>query len=207
MKQLFQTATKQSYKSNREIDLGASIGYVSSGYVSLVANIDGQEVVLQLFGPGEVINAPTNLIQLGNMTEATLNAHGPVTLHCLLRDEFNQQLSKKRDYQAKYIAHLQQQHSWLLAQQAALGYKDIHRRLVARILYLAERFGKGKDKHITLGLVMTHRQLATSVSSTRETVNKLMKQLESSKLIAIKNRAIHIHSIKDLAKELDRPGS
>lgn len=103
-----------------------------------------------------------------------------------------------------YVEQLQAQNRLLAVRLAGMSYKDVHRRLVARLLYLANQYGRTSDDQTVISLPITHRQLAQSVSSTRETVNKLIRHLSSQGVVSMKSRTIRILSPSTLRQQLTR---
>ncbi len=199
MKQLFKSSIRLPVKNNQDLILESRVYYVASGFITLQSNRTAQDIPLVFFKRGDIINAQT--LSSANLT---LRAYGSASVLYISSSEFKQLLAESPSIYPKYVDYLQQQNEWLISQSETMGYKDVYRRLVARLLFLAEHYGKPKEDDVTVMLPMTHRQLANSVSSTRETVNKLIKQLEAHKLLVMKNKAIHIYSTKRLAAELSR---
>jgi CRP/FNR family transcriptional regulator len=204
MKHLFAAAEKLQLKNKTVLRLEGSVCYVSSGYVALEADLDGSQFTLQLFKKGEVID--DFFLQTRNSLlpglSLSLRAQSNLTLLCMPQDKFQAAVFSSLQSGAKYVAYLQQQNLRLSARLAAMSYKDVYRRLVARLLFLAEWFGSSSRDRATIGLPLTHRQLALSVSSTRETVNKLMRRLTDKKLISTENRCITVNSVQRLKSEL-----
>lgn len=199
MKQLFKSSTKMPIKNNQELILGDRIYYVTNGYIALQNNRTAQGMSLFFYTRRDIINAKT----LGK-TNLSLRAYGPASVMYITGSEFKKLLAESPDWYPKFVDYLQHQNEILISQTQTVGFKEVYRRLVARLLFLAEHYGKPNQDEVIVALPMTHRQLAHSVSSTRETVNKLIKQLEARKLLVMKNKAIHIYSTKRLAAELSR---
>lgn len=66
--------------------------------------------------------------------------------------------------------------------QAITGY-DMNGRIISFIVHLAEKHGKVMNSHVHIELPMTNQELADTVGTTRETVNRLLNQLKKEHII------------------------
>ncbi|MBA4493510.1 Crp/Fnr family transcriptional regulator [Paenactinomyces guangxiensis] len=71
--------------------------------------------------------------------------------------------------------------------QQFTGY-DANSRILSFLLYLADKHGKVKGPRIHIELPMTNQELANTVGTSRETVNRLLNQLKKEQIIE-KNRS------------------
>lgn len=65
---------------------------------------------------------------------------------------------------------------------------DVHERVLNFLLKLADKLGERKGDHIHIELPLTNQELASSIGTTRETVNRFMNQLKKQNLL-IANRS------------------
>ncbi len=75
-------------------------------------------------------------------------------------------------------------------------------RLVARLLFLAKRFGKKEGSGIVIDVPITHLDIANSINMTRETASREMEILERKKIIKYRGRLIVIKDTDKLKGEL-----
>jgi CRP/FNR family transcriptional regulator len=204
MKHLFANAEKLQLKNRTVIRPEGSICYVSSGFVALDADFQDSQLTLRLFKKGEIVDDffVQGKTGLPAGITLTLRTHTNVILLCMPKHDFQKAIFDSPQAGAKYVTYLQQQNLRLTSRLVALSYKDVYRRLVARLLFLAEWFGTAGHDSATIGFPLTHRQLALSVSSTRETVNKLMRRMSNQGLVISENRLITVPSLKKLRAEL-----
>lgn len=205
MRPLFQLADKQSLKNNQQLPTKGQVYYVASGLVASYATVNNNELVLCIFKTGDVIHEAavsrqSKLLPL----RINLRAYGPARVLRLSTSQFEQQIQSSTDWRQRFESQQHAQFNSLLSRLVALGYKDVYRRLVAHLLFLADRFGSISGNGMVIAAPMTHRQLAAAISSTRETVNKLIKQLEAKELLSMKNKTIRITSPSGLANELEQ---
>lgn len=83
-----------------------------------------------------------------------------------------------------------------------LQFAGSYNRLIARLLFLAERFGKCSGSKVEINLPTTHLDIANTISLTRETVSRDMEILLKKRLISQKSHFVTINNILRLKKEL-----
>jgi CRP/FNR family transcriptional regulator len=77
---------------------------------------------------------------------------------------------------------------------------EVLRRLLERLIYIALRFGTRQDDTIVIDIPMSHVDLATSINTTRETVNRHMKTLERMGVISLHRQMIRINSLDEIKR-------
>lgn len=84
-----------------------------------------------------------------------------------------------------------------------LSGQDVKHRLLSFLLLLAEQHGNTKANKITINMPMTHQEFANSVGTTRETVNRLLNQLNKEQLLEVDRNRIVILDIEALKEQRD----
>lgn len=87
----------------------------------------------------------------------------------------------------------------------SLLQREVASRLAAQFLSLAERFGEEDEGtgSVTIGLRLTHQQLASMIASTREAVSKAMTDLRREGLIDIRGRRIVLLDVPALSERAE----
>ncbi|MDP2632733.1 MAG: Crp/Fnr family transcriptional regulator [Candidatus Curtissbacteria bacterium] len=75
-------------------------------------------------------------------------------------------------------------------------------RVIARLLFLAERFGLKTKDGILIEVPVTHKDIADSVALNRESVSRQIEDLLKRQIIEVKNHKFLIPKIRKLQKEL-----
>ncbi len=76
-------------------------------------------------------------------------------------------------------------------------------RLIARLLFLAKRFGKKEGKETILNIPIAHKDIANSINMTRETASRELEKLAKKGLVrSNKEHLLIITDIQELQKEL-----
>lgn len=81
-----------------------------------------------------------------------------------------------------------------------LSFNEARDHVTSLLLYLADRFGKTEDQKITINLPLTHQDLASWTSLTRETTSRQLEKLVKESVISFNHKYITILDIKRLEK-------
>lgn len=137
---------------------------IKAGVVALTAlHADGAEVLLGLFGPGDVLpghSANECAIELTAHTEAEVRRHSWV------------EAVRQPELAEKLRLRLRKMEAW--AMQAR---PHMEQRVLGILGLLAEPFGRPHPGGLLIDVRLTHVQLASAVGGTRATVTRLINQL------------------------------
>lgn len=75
---------------------------------------------------------------------------------------------------------------------------NVNGRILSFLLQLADKHGERKGTHIHIDLPVTNQELANSIGTTRETVNRLLNQLKKQKILQSNRSEIVILDIEAL---------
>ncbi|MCL4860507.1 MAG: Crp/Fnr family transcriptional regulator [Caldilineaceae bacterium] len=129
-----------------------------------VIHPDGAEVLLGLFGPGQLLAPHPEddcLIQLRAHTEATIHSEPWETA------------SRRPDFAVRLRTRLWQMEAWA-SMQARPYLAD---RLLGILTILAEQFGRPQPDGVLIDIRITHAQLAAAVGANRTTITRLVSEL------------------------------
>jgi CRP-like cAMP-binding protein len=129
-----------------------------------VLHPDGAEVLLGLFGPGQLLAPHPEddcLIQLRAHTAATI------------RSEPWETASRRPDFARRLRSRLWQMEAW--ASMQARPY--LAERLLGILTLLTEQFGCAQADGVLVDLRITHAQLAAAVGANRTTITRLLGEL------------------------------
>ncbi len=73
-------------------------------------------------------------------------------------------------------------------------------RLANLLPILAQKFGKGGGSEVTIGLRLTHQDLAAMVASTRESVTKVLNEMRNREIIEIESGRITLKNSRALTE-------
>lgn len=89
-----------------------------------------------------------------------------------------------------------------------LPYRSVPSRMAAMLLELAEQFGVRDSRGVIVNLRLTHRQLASLVGATRETVSAVLSDFRRSGWLEVEAKRVVLlerHALEQLAAE--EPGA
>lgn len=83
-----------------------------------------------------------------------------------------------------------------------LEYRSARERIIAELIYLAERFGQAHGKEIIINAPITHQDLADSINMSRETASRALELLIEEKLFEQRDYTFVICDISKLQMAL-----
>jgi len=78
-----------------------------------------------------------------------------------------------------------------------LEFRSARGRIIAELIYLAERFGKPQGTGVLIDVPITHEDIADSINMSRETASRALELLFKEKLV---DQEDHLFIVLDLAK-------
>lgn len=78
-----------------------------------------------------------------------------------------------------------------------LEYRSARERVIAELIYLAERFGERHGKTVLINAPITHQDIADSINMSRETASRALELLFEEGLMGQKD---HLFTVLDLPK-------
>jgi CRP-like cAMP-binding protein len=149
---------------------------------------DGREIILSVLGPGDFFG---EMALLDNEPRsATAIAVEDSELLSLHRTDFQSVVSDNRSIQAALIKILTARLRRANHQISTLALLDVYGRVARVILDMAREEGRRlKDGRIAFRRP-THQEIANRIGTTRETVTRMIKDLERQALVRIEGREI-----------------
>ncbi len=149
---------------------------------------DGREVILSLLGPGDFFGEMALLDQ--EPRSATAIAVEDTELLSLHRTDFQSVLSDNRSITTGLIKVLTGRLRRANHQISTLALLDVYGRVARVIVDMAREEGRRlKDGRIAFRRA-THQEIANRIGTTRETVTRMLKDLERQGLIHVENKEL-----------------
>jgi CRP-like cAMP-binding protein len=108
------------------------------------------------------------------------------------RSDFNNLIEKHPRIALKLLEELTSRLRQADERIESLALLDVTGRIAGVLLQLADYQGNKNQKNIQIKLRPTHQELANMVGTTRETVTRVLKQLENKNYISINGKDITI---------------
>jgi CRP/FNR family cyclic AMP-dependent transcriptional regulator len=167
-----------------EGDEGDELFIIIEGLVKITKlNEDGREKILATMGEGEFFGEMA-LVD-GAPRSATVQAKSACIMYSLARNEFLSILKQTPEVSLSIITVLAQRLREANMQIEDMTFKDARSKLVSLLHELAAKYGEPSSSGDKLRLLhkFTHQELADMISSSRETVSRLMGNLLEEGLI------------------------
>lgn len=172
---------------------GQTLYVIESGRVRIfILSESGQEISLDIHGPGEVIGELSFLD--GKPRSASAVATEATVAYALRREDFFQHLEGHPRLAMRLLDVLAARLRYTTAYAEGLAFLDVNGRVAMRLLELADRFGtpSPRGSGLELDLVLTQAELASWVASSRETVNKVLSAFRDQGLVELVGQRITI---------------
>lgn len=161
---------------------------IESGEVRIFALSDsGQEITLEVYGPGECFGEAALLD--GNVRTSGAVVLEKTVMYTLDRSQFLRCLERHPQVARRVMELLAHRLEHAVAYAENLAFLDVAGRVAAVLLELAARHGIN-DGGVRLDLHLTQAELASWVCASREMVNKVLQVYQTEGLIAIERHTI-----------------
>jgi CRP-like cAMP-binding protein len=165
-----------------EGDQGTALCLIAEGRIRIqLTGTDGREVVINVYGPGEIFGEFAVLD--GEPRSADAIAQEASRVYWLQRDDFEAFLNNHPRAAMTMLASLSRRlrHTTRVVQDAT--FRDVPARLARVLLDLAARNGQAVEPGIRIESRLTQGELAAMVGASRETVNRALRGFEQRGLI------------------------
>ncbi len=167
----------------------------------------GDEHVLDFFGGGDLF--PIIWPFRRSVRSMYYESLSPTELWMIPRETFREFIDANPDVMSEVLEKIVDRYHLYVGRIDNLLYSDALERSAYRLLSLASRFGvRTGRRHLSSDALITHEDLAHSISTTRETFGRSMSRLQKRDLIGYDDkRHIIIKDLGRLAKIIGRDES
>jgi len=165
---------------------------IYSGKVRVVKmNEEGKEQIITIHKRNDFFGEMSLLD--GKTAPATIIAHEDVVIGVLAKNDFDEHLLRHDEIRRKIIALLcgRLRDSWEMIKILSFNAENAQDRVISLLERLGELYGVKDDRGFIIDIKLTHQQMASYASVTRETISRVLNNLEKTGLISIQeNKAI-----------------
>lgn len=170
-------------------DPGNVVYIIESGQVRIyVHGEEGQEVSVVIYGPGDLFGEMSLLDR--QPRSATATAMEDSVLLAMSADDFYRHLRQSHQLALNLMLALSTRLRETTQAIESLATLDVNRRLIRKLLQLAERQGIPTEKGIRIRGRLTQQALASLISTSRESVNRALRALARKGLIDVRHGRI-----------------
>lgn len=161
----------------------------------VVYSVEGREIVLNIIEPGQVVGEIGMLDHKGRTADAV--AIDDVEALVIDRAAVKRVLMQHPTAMFKLIETLCTRLRRTSNQVEIIGYRDLPARTAALLVELVHDFGVKRKSGILIDRKLTQRDMARMIASTRESVNRQLRQWTAEGVITIDDGLVEV---RDLAK-------
>jgi CRP/FNR family transcriptional regulator, cyclic AMP receptor protein len=182
-----------------EGDLGEEFFLIQTGVVKIYRIDNAKEIILALFRDGDFFGEMA-LMQKGLTRSATAETLEAGSIYSLVRSEFYQFMERSPKLCLKLLDVTMERLRKANEQIYDLTFLDVRTRTIKTIYRLSEEYGIVKPNGILINVKLTHQQLANMVGTVRESVTKVLQELQEDGTITIDKKFIFIRNMDGLKK-------
>lgn len=179
-------------------DDGGCVYLISSGRVRIyVAHDDGREATIRIYGPSTAFGEFSVLDGKPRSTSAA--AIDDVVALILYREDFMELLRRNFELVQRVIAMLTERVRYTTTYSEQLAFLSVPGRVAALLVQLAS---VELDQETPVRLKLTQQELAAFVSTTREWVNRALRDFQSQGLLSVERGAVIVLDRNGLRKQI-----
>lgn len=151
----------------------------------------GKEVIFSILGPGDFFGEMSLLD--GKPRSATVTAIEDAELRLIRRSDFRKAMEKHPRIAFQLLEELTSRLRKADQRIESLAILDVTGRVAGILLQLGEERGVQSSSGLLIKARPTHQEMANMVGTTRETVTRVLKQLEQKNYLSMSGKDIVIH--------------
>jgi CRP-like cAMP-binding protein len=204
LEKIARLGVRKKYKKGNivvlEQEMGAALFVIVSGKVKVVrSDVDGREVILSIFGPGEFFGEMSLLD--GLTRSATVVAIAKAELFMIHRREFLELLHEYPKVAISLLAELTMRLRKADTQIKSLSLKDAAGRVANVLLMLAEDVGLFRKGKVEIPDLPLQQDIANMAGTSRETVSRILHQFMRKGHIEMSGNVVTIKDYEDFRKQ------
>lgn len=184
-----------------EDEEGDTLFVILSGKVKVTTfSESGKEVIFSILNEGDFFGDMSLLD--GKPRSATVISIEESELRLIRRSDFNKLIESHPGIALKLLEELTSRLRKADERIESLALLDVTGRVAGILLQLADERGEKTERSILIKSRPTHQELANMVGTTRETVTRILKQLENKKYINMDGKDLTIINPEIFKREL-----
>jgi CRP-like cAMP-binding protein len=183
----------------RKGDDGAQAYAIMSGHLkATIAGEDGKEAVLRIMRPGEIVGEVA--LFDGHPRSATVIAIEPAELLVIHRRDFLPFLERHPKVATKLLRELSERLRAVSTLLEDTLFLNLPSRLAKKLLQLGATHGREADEGMRIELKLSQQELGELVGTSRESINKQLRQWAEQDVLEMSRGVITIRDIPTLER-------
>jgi len=184
-----------------EDEEGDTLFIILSGKVKVTTfSESGKEVIFSILNEGDFFGEMSLLD--GKPRSATVVSMENAEIRLIRRAEFYRLLENHPHIALRLLEELASRLRKADERIESLAILDVTGRIAGILLQLAEERGIRNNKEVLIKTRPTHQELANMVGTTRETVTRVLKQLEDKNYIMMAGKDVTIFNMQQFKRDL-----
>ncbi|MCE5249188.1 Crp/Fnr family transcriptional regulator [bacterium] len=184
-----------------EAEEGDTLFIIINGKVKVTTFTEnGKEVIFSILGEGDFFGEMSLLD--GKPRSASVISMEDSELQLIRRCDFYRLLENHPHIALKLLEELASRLRKADERIESLALLDVTGRVAGILMQLAEERGEPSGNTVTIKSRPTHQELANMVGTTRETVTRVLKQLELKKYIEMSGKDVTIFDVEVFKRDL-----
>ena len=184
-----------------ENEEGDTLFIIINGKVKVTTfSESGKEVIFSILNEGDFFGDMSLLD--GKPRSATVISMEDSKLRLIRRYDFNNLIEKHPRIALRLLEELTLRLRKADERIESLAFLDVTGRVAGILLQLAEEHGEKTDTGSLIRSRPTHQELANMVGTTRETVSRVLKQLENKQYVSMNGKEINIIDPENFKRDL-----
>ncbi|MCL6585280.1 MAG: Crp/Fnr family transcriptional regulator [Anoxybacillus sp.] len=187
----------------REGEQAEEVYYIQSGkiQISKIA-ADEQELALRICSKGDIVGELTLFAEQAKyLLNAKVLEDGIVS--CIQRDVLEKSLLENNKLALEFMKWMSDHFRKTQTKFRDLVLHGKKGALYSTLIRMCNSYGVMKENGILIDLQLTNQELANFCGTSREVVNRLLKDLREQGIISIKRGKITVHNLTYLRNEID----
>jgi CRP/FNR family transcriptional regulator, cyclic AMP receptor protein len=175
---------------------------LAAGRVRLCTNTpDGKQAILGFIEPGEIFGELALLQDSGQEDRA--EAVTDCTVVSMSADAIRKTMDNSPNLALGVTKLMGFRRTRIERRLRSLLFRSNRDRLILLLIDLADQYGKKMNGQISLGIALSHQDLASIIGATRESTTLILGELQSIELIELSRQKIIINDLARLAAIVD----
>lgn len=196
---------ERKYKKNTilflEEDEGEELFIVRSGTVKIYRIDNNKQITLALFRSGEFFGE-MSIIEKGSTRSANAETLEPSVIYTLKRSTFYEYVDRNPGLCMRLLEITMNRLRRANEQIRNLTFLDVRTRVLKVVHQLSKEYGEPKNGGIQISIKLTHQEIANMVGTVRESVTKVLQELQDDRIISIRNKMIRVESMEGLVNKI-----
>lgn len=196
---------ERKYRKNAIIFLeeepGEELFVIQSGTVKIYRIDNAKQITLALFRSGDFFG-DMSIMQKGGTRSASAETLEASVMYTLKRSTFFEYVSRTPVLSLRLLEVTMNRLRRANEQIHDLTFLDVRSRILKAIYQLSLEYGEQRQGMVQIAMKLTHQEIANMVGTVRESVTKVLQELQDERIITIENKYIRIENMEALKKKI-----